>query len=380
MNIALLSEKYPPDPGGLAISAQRLAQLLSGKCQQVHVFAPTNQLAPGLASSGLDEGILIHRFGASSRVDETLANWFDLIILQHKQNQFELLHGYFITQAGFLAAYCGQFCHLPSVISARGNDLDLAVFEPRKAAHIFFAMQHASAITANSRELQRKAQALAPAREVFYVANGVDASHFCPLPRDQELAASLGLPEDKSVIAFVGEARHKKGLAQLLLAYRELAVRHPATLWLLGGVRAGEDREMVKVFRKQNPTLPLVISEPAPAHLLPAYYSLVDVLALPSLRDGLPNALLEGMACGCAIVAGQAGGIPDALQHQHNGLLVPPGEVSALANALQELIDQPELRRTLGENARQHVQQHFTPQQELAATLEVYGKVGVFKG
>ena len=382
MKIALLSEKFPPDIGGLAVSAGRLSTLLSGAGHNVQVFSLSGELPPGQVSRSQLEGIAIERLGVHPRSDDTLADWFDLLVSRHSQQSYDLLQAYFITQAGFIAAYCGNFLGVPSVISARGNDLDKALFDSRKTAHILYALQNASAVTGNTHELTRKAQALAPGQRVFHIPNGVDGERFRPLVPADALRQRLDLPDGNCadalpLIAFVGEARAKKGLADLLLVYRHVGGRLPCALWLLGGARAGEDHDMITVFQKQNPQLPLIVTPYLPQAIMPDCYNLVDVLALPSRRDGLPNALLEGMACGCAIVASCSGGIPDAIQNGENGLLVPAGDVEALGEAMLRLLTEPDLRQRLGDSARRTALERFTLAQELEGNLRVYREVGV---
>ncbi len=373
MRIALLVEKYPPDPGGLGLSAQRLARSLTGAGHAVQVIAPTDQLAPGQTALADQAGVAVQRFGQQQRVDDTLTDWFAALVAAHQAQPFDLAHGYFIHQAGFVAAYAGHYLGLPSVASARGNDLDKAIFEPGKAAHAFYALTHAHAVTANSRDLARKAAALAPGRRVDLIPNGVDTTRFAPAPRESALAAAFELDE-RPVIGFVGEARAKKGLVTLLLAFRDLAAAHPAQLLLLGGVRS-DDKDNVKVFRKQHPDLTVRVIPYELEKDMAACYNLLDVLALPSLRDGLPNALLEGMACGRAVVGALAGGLPDALRDGENGRLVPPGDHAALTAALAALLADPAERARLGAQARLTVQQDFTPERELALNLALYQRL-----
>ncbi len=382
MRIALLSPTYPPDVGGLATSAERLARMLTGAEHDVHVIAPTSSSAPGQVARSADGNLMISRFGAHRRTADTLAEWFRLVVAAHAEQPFDLLHAYFVTDAGFVANYAGHYLGLPSVVSARGNDLDRAVFDPARAAHALHALQHASAITANSRALVQQAEALAPGRTATLIPNGVDTTLFtAKSATDAEVKESIFAPFASSavkgvpIIGFVGEARAKKGLAPLLLAFREVARTRPAALMLIGGVRAGDDESLVTIFQKQNPDLPLVVVTYMPHDALPAYYHALDVLVLPSLQDGLPNALLEGMACGCAIVASTAGGIPDVLRHGENGLLVPPRDSAALATAITELLDNPEERARLGENARAAVLRDFAPEQELQRNLALYRQI-----
>jgi glycosyltransferase involved in cell wall biosynthesis len=367
MRIALLSEKYPPDPGGLAISAQRLAQMLIAAGHAVRVFAPND--TPELRCV-INDGVEVVRLPLLRRTDDTLAEWFGILAAQHTAQSFDVLHAYFVTQLAFVGVYAGRTLGVPAIVSARGNDLDRAVFDPAKSAQILYALQNADAITANSRDLIRKALALAPARSAILIPNGVDTNHFRSAPRAEALAKTLGL-SGRAVIGFVGEARSKKGLASLLIAYRAVAQQRSAALLLVGGVRR-DDKELLKVFQKQQPDLPVVVVPHTTGETLPTYYNLIDVLALPSLRDGLPNALLEGMACERAIVATTVGGIPDAIVDGENGCLVPPGDAEALACAINELLNDDDLRQRFGARARETVLRDFTLGQELEKNLDLY--------
>jgi glycosyltransferase involved in cell wall biosynthesis len=365
MKIALLTEKFPPDPGGLAISVERLAVLLARDGHTVHVFAPRTWPA------NRPDTIILHQIAPRKRAEETLADWFDALVSAHARENYDIFHGYFLPQAGFLAAYAGNFLGVPSVVSARGNDLDRAIFDSEKAAHILYALQNAGRITTNATELLRKSRALAPAREVTLIPNGVNPDLFAPGPASPQLKQSLGL-DSAPVIGFSGELRVKKGLNVLLLAFRELAQKRQVSLLLAGGVRPGPDAETLRVFEKQNPGLNIVTTPQLPLAQMPKYYRLMDVLVSPSLHDGLPNAVLEAMACGLPIVGASAGGIPDVVIDGESGLLIPPGDVSALVYAITTLLDDPSLRQRLGQNARARVLQKFTPQQELEGNLAVY--------
>ena len=376
MRAAFLTEKYPPDIGGLAVSAARLVQLLTAAGVEVHVFVPADHLAPGQMTCENQVNPIVHRFGVYRRTDDSLTAWFDYLTAAHQQRPFDLIHTYFITRAGFVAVYAGRFLNLPVVVSARGNDLDRAVFDPAKAAHILYALSHADAVTANCTVLARKAQALAPGCREVVIPNGIDAAQYQPGLRDERLVLSLGL-ENKALLGFVGEARAKKGLAPMLLAFQEIAHDRPAALLLVGGVRPGEDQEMVTVFKKQNPDLTIHVVPYLPHEELPAYYNLMDVLLLPSLRDGLPNALLEGMACERAVAAAAAGGMTDVIRDGENGLLIPPGDVEALVGAVRELLDDKEKRLRIGHNARNTIRQSFTLEKELQANLDLYRQLGV---
>ena len=110
---------------------------------------------------------------------------------------------------------------------------------------------------------------------------------------------------------------------------------------------------------------------------LPSYYSLMDVLVHPSLRDGMPNVLLEAMACEKAVIATPVGGALDVIEDSRNGRMVPVNDVQSLTTILQELLSDRSQRDRLGDSARQIVQSRFTHRNELDGNLAVYRTLGL---
>ena len=383
MKIAFLTEKYTPDIGGLAISAERFARLMSSAGHQVHVFAPTLNLPASESRTFASSGLRVTRFGAHKRVDDLLVDWFELLVAEHRREQFDVIHAYFLPQAGFVAVYASKYLGLPSVVSARGNDIERAMFDPSRFAHILYALQHASAVTTNAGELAKKARALVPGLDVAIIPNGVDTERFKPLPRNTALAESLKLidkaqvEELTRVIGFAGELREKKGLLSLLSAYAQANRKKPATLLIVGDLRPGEDKQIFEEFKLSHPQASIIITGFISPTDLPAYYSLMDVFVHPSLRDGLPNALLEAMACGKAVIGTPVGGIKDAIVDCENGRLVSTNNVNELADVIDELLTNENLRRKLGAGGRQTIIDQFTLESELNGNLAVYHRLGL---
>jgi phosphatidylinositol alpha-1,6-mannosyltransferase len=383
MKIALLSEKYTPDIGGLAISAGRLSRLLSSAGHEVRVFSPGLNLPASETWILTDNGVSVTRFGPRKRVDDTLVDWFDLVVKEHRREPFDVLHAYFLPQAGFVAAYAGNYLGVPSVVSARGNDLDRAAFDPARAAHVIYALQNASAVTTNAGDLVKKAKALVN-RDVTLIPNGIDVELFKPMEWNEALADALGLIEGKKkkeerrpVIGFTGEVREKKGLKALLLGYAQLNKRRPTALLIVGDVRQGEDRQTFDELQLSIPNSKIIITGYISHNDIPAYYALMDVFVHPPLRDGMPNALLEAMACEKAVVATPVGGTTEVLEDGKNGILVSVNDANILANKIRELLDNPEKRSALGKNARQSIIERFTSEKELEANLNLYRKIGI---
>lgn len=375
MKIALLSEKYTPDIGGLAISTGRLGDLLSAAGNDVRLFAPTVNLPPTIKQTQRSGSVYITRFGAHKRVDDTLVDWFELIVDEHKREPFDLIHAYFLPMAGFVGAYSGKYLKVPSVVSIRGNDIERAAFDPGKFSHVMYALQNANAVTTNAIELAKKAKAFID-REIHLIPNGIDTGNFKPVGRNEVLAEALGVENRTSkVVGFVGELREKKGLATLLTGYAQTNKKIPSTLLIVGEIREGEDKKLFDEFQLSNPENQIIVTGHVPHKDLPAYYSLMDVFIHPSLRDGMPNAVLEAMACGVPVIATPVGGVLDVLEDGVNGRTIPVNDAEMLAKVTEELLNDPEQCTRLSKKAREKIEAKFTLQSELQANLNIYNKL-----
>ena len=222
MKIALLSEKYTPDIGGLAISTGRLGEMLASAGHDIRLFAPTSSLPPTIKQTQPSSGVRVTRFGAHKRVDDTLVDWFELVVDEHKREPFDLIQAYFLPMAGFVGVYAGKYLGVPSIVSIRGNDIERAAFDPGKFSHVMYALQNASAVTTNASILAQKAKAFVD-REIHIISNGIDTNRFKPKEKNEVLAEMLKVESQRSkVIGFVGELREKKGLSTLLSGYAQI--------------------------------------------------------------------------------------------------------------------------------------------------------------
>ena len=173
----------------------------------------------------------------------------------------------------------------------------------------------------------------------------------------------------RPVIGAIARLDPQKGLQYLLRAAPEVLRDIPNALFVIVG--DGPEREALEVEAKylgvQDSICFLGVREDIPELL-----SSMDVLAMPSLDEGLPMALLEAMASGRAVVASRVGGIPRVIQDRVNGILLSPGDVNGLATALRNVLNHGEFRTTLGQKARETVESRFSAASMAKQYLAVY--------
>ena len=108
---------------------------------------------------------------------------------------------------------------------------------------------------------------------------------------------------------------------------------------------------------------------------MPEVFAQSNIVVLPSYREGLPKVLLEAASCGRAIVATDVPGCREIVRHNENGLLVPPHDSKAVADAIKKLIENPELRAKMGARGRKIVEAEFSEEIVVKQTMAVYKKI-----
>jgi glycosyltransferase involved in cell wall biosynthesis len=205
-------------------------------------------------------------------------------------------------------------------------------------------------------------------------SNGVDASRFAPTPerirRGAELRRELGIPSPAPVVGFVGRLTCDKGVPELVEAFLRLSDQFPDLRLLLLGCFEEEDPLPVQTRRyiemNRHVIFAGLIEDTAP------YYALMDILVLPSHREGFPNVVLEAHAAGKPVVAARATGVVDAVVDGKTGLLFPVGDAAALADALAKLLTNKTLAGKLGCAGQERIKREFRQERIWEALCEEY--------
>lgn len=193
--------------------------------------------------------------------------------------------------------------------------------------------------------------------EVIY--NGIDSELFRPLPvPDRKLQNDLSLAGSDEVIIYVGRLVGLKGVKVLLKAAASLT-RATVKVLIVGD---GEDRAPLEsLAQRLGLGGKIVFTGFVPHSELPRYYSLARAAVFPTLADeAFGISICEAMACGVPALSTRVGGIPELIVDGESGLLAEPGNPEALAREILKLLEDENLRRSMGEKAQERVAEHFT--------------------
>jgi glycosyltransferase involved in cell wall biosynthesis len=377
--LAIIAERFPPEPGGLARASERIAALAARRGERVHVLTGSRRTTPGLRSQRARDGFVVHGVGELASAEDRMRALVDHAVEVVEQNDLDLVHGIYADGAGYAATLAAAWAGVPAVVSLRGNDFDRALFRAERLPLVTHAVRRARVVTAVTREMAARAEATF-GREVRFVPNSVDADAFTLLEDDQravlQLRDTLGIGAAPT-LGHLGQLREKKGMRYLLPAFARLAREREVHLVLIGGVRSDAE-EALAVFRRAEPDactrLHLVPYDASPRRLS-LLLALCDVMIFPSLFEGMPNAVLESMAAARPILASDVGGHAELIVHGERGALLGLADLEHLPAALAEMLDLPlERRRALGESARAWVRGHHGLGDESAAWQAVYAE------
>ncbi len=205
--------------------------------------------------------------------------------------------------------------------------------------------------------------------------NGVDARRRFdpqsqPVGTRRRMRSHLGIPPEALVIGFVGRLSLFKGLYELASAWQRLREEHPGAHLLIVGPEEERDGIPEEVLE--------ALSGDDRAHFVGStldvapFYRAMDILALPTYREGFPNVPMEAAAMGLPVVATRVTGCIDAVLDGETGLLVEAMDAPALAQALGTYLSDEELRRRHGSAGRRRALRDFRREDVRAALLEVY--------
>jgi glycosyltransferase involved in cell wall biosynthesis len=372
--------RFPGDPAGAFVA--RIAAGAAGQGNEVRIVAPH---APGVAEWESNGGVEVHRFRYGPEALERVAYTGDLhrrtllsplaalsfpaFMLSFKRAirsavttfQPDVIHAHWWMPGGWLAAKMG----IPYIVTSHGSDVRLlekwSGFR-RLAAPVF---TRARAVTAVSQflaeDLRRLTNLELPQLQV------------CPMPVDTDLfVTGRTVPKAQPPrILYAGNLVPSKGVDVLLDAYALLGSRDvECSLRILG---EGPERTTLEERARSAGHTDIEFFDFLPQERMPLEYGQSTVTVLPTRGDaeGLGLTLVEALLAGSAVVGTRAGGIPEVIQHEETGLLVG-GSADDLAQALQRILLDHQLRARLIETGQARVESRFSTANAVAAFLRRY--------
>lgn len=351
MRILQLLAHRPKKLGSIERWFLRIARGARERGHEVTLGLAWPTMSPSFAEALRELGVRVWVDRPSSLVD--LAFLWRLVDFIRRE-RINVVHTHFspVCHFGNLAAWLvgvpGRFWHIHSMSGITPN-------LPASLRHV--ASQRLSArlvvrIFSDSEAIREDFSRLGvPYGKVAVLPIGIDVGQFHlngAAGTRARIRSSLGVPNGATLVGTVSRAEPVKGLEYLVEAAAQVAAVRPDVQWLVvgGGSQMQELHGLADVLGVAQRMIFEGIREDVPEVL-----QAMDIFVLPSLSEGFPLAAMEAMASGLPVVCSRVGGLPELVSHEETGLLVPPGDATALAEGVLRLVADGTLRQRLAGRA-----------------------------
>lgn len=369
LHVAMLIHDYLPHIGGAERQLATLAPALMAQGVKVSVLTRGRKGSPAFERI---DGVDVYRakllpgkpFASLAYTAQTLT------ALARIRPDLLHVHGLFGTMTTGLAAKA--LSGLPMVAKLLRGGAGLGDIDRLRAkfygkSRLRAIAEHVDGFIAISPDLIDELDAIGvEGSRCHLIPNGVDTNRFRP-PEPVErraLRRSLDLEEDAPIVVFSGRLEREKRVDRLLSVWPEVTARHPEALLVIVG-----DGSQAARLRETAPDRTRFVG---PVDHVSPYLRAADVFALPSLAEGLSNAVLEALACGLPALVSDIPGNRHLITHERNGLLLPIDDDRRLADTLAALIAEPDRRRELGSAGRELIERQYTLARTADRLVDLY--------
>ena len=383
--VLLVTGAYYPELSGAGLQTRSLVRRLNDR---VAFLVLTTTTDPSLPAADTQDGIDVYRIFIDPR------RWASKLLgivrvtraFMRASHRFSLVHLHGFSQKSILLIVLARLMRKKVAIklTSMGGDDPLSMRARSRVSFAAFSRADAFfAVSPAFREAYDAAR-LPPAR-FHLIPNGVDVQRFRPATADEREAVrrEVGIPSSSLVVLFVGFFSREKRPDVLFEAWAAIArslAPHSFVLFV-GATRSPYyeiDRELADAIRRRAAERGLAgrLRFIESTHQIERFHRAADVFVMTSVREGMPNALLEAMASGTPCIATRLAGVTDSIiEDGHNGVLVSPDDVAALSQALSAIIGRPEWAQRIGCEARRTIETRYNIERTSATYLDVYQRL-----
>lgn len=354
-------EGYPY--GGSTLAAYYLAIEMAKRGHNVDVFTTSKNSNNSVEKH---ENMTIHRYGTNFRVLSSNISFG--MFGRPKGYDADIVHEHFdIPHGPFAGLRYAKKEKIPLVVTYHGDWEESYGGLIRRVSVAFHnkflvdkILSFADVIISPSKSYVDRSRFLGKYRDkIVVVPNGLPLTDFEIPYSKEECRERLGLSQHEKLILFFGFLSPYKG-PDILIKAMPKVIKYISNVKLVFAGKGRMREELESLSRDLTIERNVMFMGFVPDGLKSLYYKAADVYCLPSMMktECLPLTILEAMACGIPVIASDIGGIPDVVKSWENGLLVPPMNSNALADAIIYLLENEEVRKKMGEDGRKKVESY----------------------
>ena len=360
LRICLFAGTFLPRIGGSELSLHYLAKGFQQRGHHPVVLAPA---AKGdLSKWHIDYPV--HRFSRARPL---------FLLFEKLRSRFDILYANGIYSSGYIAARLRNLLRVPIVVSCPGQDIQKIPginhgfrMDPKVDRKVAWAANHVDALFAIVPTFRRELETLGVSSDrLFDVPHGSDPQRFRDVPSIRSL---FKIPEDCRTVILVGRNHKIKRYNDFIQAMPLIAARYPK----MRAIIIGKDTELLQpLVDELQIQEQVILSPPFTWDEYPRLFVGSDIYVSSSVGEGFSLALADAITAGLPQVVCNAQGTRDVVKHNQTGLIVPPMDPKAMADAVIRLLEDNDLRRQMSENSRE-LAQEFNWDVIVDRHLEIY--------
>lgn len=282
----------------------------------------------------------------------------------------DLLHAHYVSSYGLIGS---RVNFKPFIVSVWGSDIyDFPRRNLINRNMIRYVLKQADVICATSNALMNETLNYVQNKPLVITPFGVDITRFFPM--DQK-------PKDNQqiTVGIVKGMEEKYGIEYLIQAFKSLKEKLPKEDFSKLHLKIVGDGPSLQAYKQLSQMYELdhtiSFTGPVQHELVPKIISEMDIFVVPSIIESFGVAAVEAQACGVPVIASNVGGLPEVVIDGETGFIVPPREPDAIAQKIEDLMYNPELRKTMGQKGVRHVKERYDWDHNATLMKSLYEKV-----
>ncbi len=364
MRILFFNYEYPPLGGGAGYASNYILKEFS-KIKDLEIDFITSATDEKYSIEKIGDNINIYKVPIGkngnnlhfqSQKELIVYAWKALFVANKlaKENKYDLTHSFFTVPCGVISLYLKMTKKIPYIISLRGSDVP---GYSERFKFIYFILKplikliwrKSAAVISNSQGLRDLATQTDRKQKIEVICNGIDVNNFHP---DESKRA-----KDKFIITLGGtRITARKGINYLIEALSTLAPKYPNIFLRLVG-EGNEKEALTSLIKELNLEKFVDFAGLISRDKIATYYQEASVFVLPSLNEGMSNAMLEALASGLPILATQTGGTEELVEDEINGMIIKMKDAEDLAEKIEMILKNDVLRVQMGLASREKAQE-----------------------
>ena len=370
VKILIISPSFFPIVGGTEIVIFEISKRLVKKGHDVTILTPKYPEFKNSKTCEKIDSVKVYRFPISSCMYKfsALPRYIDMqmrafrkIIELDRNEHFDIFHQFHLFALGGAVVLAKNILRKLLVTTLAGWDTYDPIHPVPNFFHSYLArvMNESDVVTSPCEELVKHAKEQGCRKRIKIIPHGVDITRFNPCIDGSMVRKNLEIKDDETMVLSVQRLVRKKGVDWLINAILEVIKKSARNVRFIIVGEGPEKNELIELARKLKVSNSVDFTGFIASEEIARYYSASDILVLYSLYEQFGITLLEAMACGKPVISTRVGAIPEVVDHGKTGLLVPPKNPEALADAIMKLVKDEELRIRMGMEGRKKVEREY---------------------